>query len=70
MMQPDVKLYGVMYSVLTNTKVVLALPHVCFAGFFISGVKRCYYATTMLAACTHARRTDNKYVLGSELYAY
>jgi hypothetical protein len=70
MMQPDVKLYGVIYSVLTNTKVVLALPQVCFAGFFISGDELCYYTTTMLAACTHMRRTDNKYVFGSELYAY
>jgi len=66
MMLPDVKLYGVMYSLLTNTKVFLAPLHMCFVDFCISGVERCNYTITVLAAYTHARRTNNKYVFGSE----
>jgi hypothetical protein len=70
MMLPDVKLYGMMYSLLTNTKVFVAPLHVCFAGFCISGVERCNYITTVLAAHTRAHRTDYKYVFGSERYAF
>jgi hypothetical protein len=63
-MLPDVMLYGVIYSLLT--KVFLASLHMCIAGFGVSGVESCNYTTTVLAAYTHARRTDNKYVFGSE----
>jgi len=66
MMLSDVKLYGVIYSLLTNTKVFLAPLHVCFAVFGISGVERCNYTITVLAAYTQVRRTNNKYVFGSE----
>jgi hypothetical protein len=66
MMLPDVKLYGVINSLLTNTKVFLGPLHVCFADFCISSVERCNYTTTVLAAYTSARRSDNKYVFGSE----
>jgi hypothetical protein len=69
-MLPDVKLYGVIYSLLTNTKVFLAPLHLCFAGFCISGVERCNFITIVLAAYTHARRTGNEYVFGSERCAF